>query len=64
MKTGIATMTLDTGTCPRWLFERMVKLGREMARVLIEEYGPDELKEPLFLLHFRNAQKTSVNLRF
>ena len=41
----------------------MVKLGREMARVLIEEYGPDELKEPLFLLHFRNAQKTSVNLR-
>lgn len=35
-------MTLDTGKCPRWLFERMVKLGREMTRVLIEEYGPDE----------------------
>ena len=35
-------MTLDTGTCPRWLFERMVKLGREMVRVIIAEYGPDE----------------------
>jgi len=39
---GIATFTLDEGRCPRWLFERMVRLGREMARVLIEEYGPDE----------------------
>jgi hypothetical protein len=42
MRRGIATFTLDTGKCPRWLFERMVKLGREMTRVLIEEYGPDE----------------------
>lgn len=42
MKRGIATFTLDYGTCPPWLFERMVKLGREMVRVLIEEYGPDE----------------------
>lgn len=35
MKRGIATFTLDTGKCPKWLFERMVKLGREMGRVLI-----------------------------
>lgn len=42
MKRGIATFTLDYGRCPRWLFERMVKLGREMTRVLVEEYGPDE----------------------
>ena len=34
-------MTLDTGRCPPWLFERMVLLGREMTRVLVEEYGPD-----------------------
>lgn len=39
---GIATFGLDTGKCPRWLFERMVKLGREMTRVIVEEYGPDE----------------------
>lgn len=42
MHRGIATFGLDTGKCPRWLFERMVRLGREMTRVLIEEYGPDE----------------------
>ncbi len=42
MHRGVATFTLDTGTCPKWLFERMVKLGREMVRVLVEEYGPDE----------------------
>jgi hypothetical protein len=41
-KRGIATFTLDYGKCPRWLFERMVRLGREMARVIVAEYGPDE----------------------
>jgi hypothetical protein len=41
-KRGIATFTLDYGKCPKWLFERMVKLGREMTRVIIAEYGPDE----------------------
>jgi uncharacterized protein len=39
---GIATFGLDEGRCPKWLFERMVKLGREMMQVLIDEYGPDE----------------------
>lgn len=42
MKRGIATFTLDYGRCPRWLFERMVKLGREMVEVLVSEYGSDE----------------------
>jgi hypothetical protein len=42
MQRGIATFTLDYGKCPRWLFERMVKLGREMTRVLVAEFGPDE----------------------
>jgi len=39
---GIATFTLDYGKCPRWLFDRMVKLGREMVWVITREYGPDE----------------------
>ena len=39
---GIATFTLDYGKCPAWLFERMKNLGREMARVIVAEYGPDE----------------------
>lgn len=42
MRTGIATFTLDHGRCPPWLFQRMVKLGREMTQVLVAEYGPDE----------------------
>jgi hypothetical protein len=35
-------MTLDTGRCPKWLFDRMVKLGRHMCEVIVAEYGPDE----------------------
>lgn len=42
MHRGIATFTLDTGKCPPWLFERMVKLGREMMQVIVAEYGSDE----------------------
>lgn len=42
MRRGIATFTLDSGKCPPWLFERMVKLGRAMTEVLVDEYGPDE----------------------
>lgn len=32
---------MDTGKCPRWLFERMVKLGREMVREIVAEEGPE-----------------------
>jgi len=39
---GVATFTLDSGKCPRWLYERMVSLGREMVWVIIQENGPDE----------------------
>src|SRR3990170_3070752 len=42
MQRGVATFTLDYGKCPRWLFERMVRLGREMTQVLVDEYGPEE----------------------
>jgi hypothetical protein len=42
MQRGIETFTLDTGKCPKWLFERMVRLGREMTIVLVADFGPDE----------------------
>ena len=45
IKRGIATFGLDNGQCPRWLFERMVSLGREIIFLLREEYGPDEFIE-------------------
>ena len=38
---GIATFTLDYGKCPKWLFDRMVMLGREMIRIIVAEEGPD-----------------------
>ena len=45
IRRGVATFTLDTGKCPRWLFERMVRLGRSMIEVIVAEYGPDEFIE-------------------
>ncbi len=42
MKRGIATFTLDEGKCPPWLFQRMVKLGRDIVEILVAEYGPNE----------------------
>lgn len=39
---GVATFGLDYGKCPPWLFERMVKLGREIIREIVAEVGPDE----------------------
>lgn len=40
--TGIATFTLDTGQCPRWLFEKMVRCARQIVAILVAEFGPDE----------------------
>lgn len=39
---GIATFGLDYGQCPKWLFDRMVRLSREILEVMLKEYGPDE----------------------
>jgi hypothetical protein len=42
-RTGIANLPLHYGKAPRWLFERMVKLAREITIVTVEEYGPEEM---------------------
>ena len=47
MRTGIATLPLDYGRCPRWLFERMKRLGRGIAVAIVEEFGPEELLKRL-----------------
>jgi hypothetical protein len=39
---GVATFGLDSGRCPRWLFERMVKLGRQILAIIVEDEGPEE----------------------
>jgi len=42
MRTGIATVPLDIGKCPRWLFERMKRLARAITFAIIQEFGPEE----------------------
>jgi len=43
MRTGIATVPLDYGRCPPWLFERMRKLARGISIAIVEEFGPEEI---------------------
>jgi len=56
MRTGIATVPLDYGRCPRWLFERMKKLGRGITTAIVEEFGPEEflrrLSDPVWFQSF------------
>ena len=47
MRTGIATLPLDYGRCPRWLFERMKRLTRGITTAIIEEFGPNEFLKRL-----------------
>lgn len=43
MKTGTATLPLHWGTAPVWLFQRMVRLAREIILVMRRDCGPDEI---------------------
>jgi len=43
MRTGIAHLPLHGGKAPRWLFERMTRLAREIACHVVAEYGPREM---------------------
>src|SRR4030042_5180926 len=42
MRSGIAQIPLDWGTCPRWLFEKMTRLGRLIVEAIVYEFGPEE----------------------
>lgn len=56
MRTGVSTFTLDYGRCPRWLFERMVRLGRVISLAVIGQFGPEEflrrLADPVWFQSF------------
>ncbi|HOD36933.1 MAG TPA: DUF763 domain-containing protein [Syntrophales bacterium] len=43
MKTGIANLPLHDGRAPAWLFGRMKLLAREIARLILYDFGPEEL---------------------
>jgi len=56
MRTGIATIPLDYGRCPRWLFERMKRLSRAITLAIVEEFGTEEflkrLSDPVWFQSF------------
>ena len=47
MRTGIATVPLDYGRCPKWLFERMKRLSRGIILTIVEEFGAEEILKRL-----------------
>ncbi|OGL45234.1 MAG: hypothetical protein A2W05_01660 [Candidatus Schekmanbacteria bacterium RBG_16_38_10] len=47
MKTGIANLPLHGGSAPAWLFNRMVKLAREIVIIIVEDSGPSEVLRKL-----------------
>ncbi|MBI4005976.1 MAG: DUF763 domain-containing protein, partial [Gammaproteobacteria bacterium] len=47
MRTGVAQLPLHGGKAPRWLFNRMVCLSREIIIYIIAEYGPQEVLQRL-----------------
>ncbi len=56
MRTGIAHLPLHAGRAPSWLFQRMKRLAREIALVVIDTYGVEEmlrrLSDPLWFQAF------------
>ena len=46
-RTGIANLPLHHGKAPRWLFERMVKLAREITIVIVSDFGAEEMLKRL-----------------
>jgi len=47
MRTGIATVPLDYGRCPYWLFQRMKRLSRSIILAIAEEFGSEEILKRL-----------------
>jgi hypothetical protein len=42
MRVGVTELPLHYGKCPRWLFERMVKLSSQISKLIIQEFGKEE----------------------
>lgn len=54
-RTGVANLPLHYGKAPRWLFERMTKLAREISIAVVSEFGPDEMLRRLSDPHWFQA---------
>ncbi len=47
MRTGVANLPLHSGKAPAWLFQRMVKLAREIISLMVYEFGTRETLKKL-----------------
>jgi hypothetical protein len=54
-RTGVANLPLHYGKAPRWLFDRMVKLAREITIVIVADFGADEMLRRLADPHWFQA---------
>jgi len=43
IRTGVANLPLHYGKAPPWLFQRMVKLAREITLAIVADFGPEEM---------------------
>jgi hypothetical protein len=46
-RTDIANLPLHYDKAPSWLFQRMVKMAREISIAIVNEYGPEEMLQRL-----------------
>src|SRR5512135_1351573 len=54
-RTGVANLPLHYGKAPKWLFDRMVKLAREITIVIVTDYGAEEMLRRLSDPHWFQA---------
>jgi len=47
LRTGVANLPLHSGKAPAWLFQRMVKLAREIISLMVYEFGTRETLKKL-----------------
>lgn len=56
MRTGVANLPLHYGSAPRWLFEKMTRLGKEITLAIIYEFSPkvflERLSDPFWFQSF------------
>ncbi len=54
-RTGIANLPLHYGKAPPWLFQRMVRLAREITLAVIADYGAEEMLRRISSPHWFQA---------
>lgn len=55
IRTGYAELPLHGGKAPRWLFARMVRLAQEILRLMVDEFGSEEVLRRLSDPHWFQA---------